>query len=87
MESTAIPISQSNNDSSIRIQDVFLAQKNNLPFIRKQTVKTRIKKLKELKKAIFNHRNSLQKAVYSDFKKAPIVASVLSKIMGSMKRF
>ena len=60
---------QSINESKERILELFSKQKENLQLLKNSSVKDRIKKLKSLKKAIFNQKENLQKAIYKDFKK------------------
>jgi len=79
MEEMNKEVFQSKNDSKERIEEVFLKQKNTLSLLRECSVKDRLKKLKTLKKAVFSHRESLQKAIYNDFKK-PFVESDISEI-------
>lgn len=67
------------NDSSEKISRIFEMQKNNLQSLKNISVKDRIKKLKNLKKELFNHRENLQKAIFLDFKK-PYVETDISEI-------
>lgn len=69
-------INQSKNDSLDRIQKVFELQKANLQNIRSRSIKDRKKKLKALKKTLFAHRENLQKAIYTDFKKPALEADI-----------
>ena len=62
--------------SSSNIQEIFQAQKSNLQNLRNQSVKQRKDLLKKLHKAIFTHREAIQKAVFLDFKKPAIETDV-----------
>lgn len=64
-------IPKSLNDSISRVHEVFELQKANLQNLRNSSIKDRKKKLNALKKAIFDHREKLQQALYKDFKKQP----------------
>lgn len=65
---TSVP--KSKNDSLDRVHEVFEKQRQNLQNIRNTSVKERKKKLNALKKAIFDHREKIQQALYNDFRKS-----------------
>jgi len=69
----------SQNDSTERIIKVFEKQKLNIQNLKNSSIKERLLKLKSLKKAIFNHREKLQDAIFNDFKK-PALETDISEI-------
>jgi aldehyde dehydrogenase (NAD+) len=66
---TVASVPKSKNDSLERVVEVFEKQRSNLQNLRNSSVRERKKKLNALKKAIFNHREKIQQALYNDFKK------------------
>ena len=84
MEAVAIEkvnkeITKSTNDSEARIQEIFELQKSNLQALKNSSERERRKKLKALKKKVFEYRTRIQEALYLDFKK-PATESDISEI-------
>ena len=84
MEAVAIEkvnkeIPKSTNDSEARIQEIFELQKSNLQALKNSSERERRKKLKALKKKVFEYRTRIQEALYLDFKK-PATESDISEI-------
>lgn len=78
-EPTKASIPKTENDTTQRIQDVFAKQKANLQALKNTTGKQRKRKLKALRKKIFDYREKIQEALYADFKK-PGIESDISEI-------
>ena len=78
-ELTKASIPKTENDTTQRIQDVFAKQKANLQALKNTTGKQRKRKLKALRKKIFDYREKIQEALYADFKK-PGIESDISEI-------
>jgi aldehyde dehydrogenase (NAD+) len=76
VETAVKEIPKSTNDSSTRIQEVFNAQKENLQVLRSSTARQRKKKLKALKKIVFDYRTKIQDALYADFQKPPLESDI-----------
>lgn len=72
-------VPKSNNDSSARIQEVFESQRLNLQHLKNTSEKERKKKLKALKKKVFEYRTKIQEALHADFQK-PALESDISEI-------
>lgn len=79
MEAPVKEIPKSANDSSDRIEKVFEAQKQNLQALRNTSARQRKKKLKALKKIVFDYRTKIQDALYADFQK-PALESDISEV-------
>jgi len=72
-------VPKSNNDSDAKIQEVFELQKGNLQALKNSTERERRKKLKALKKKVFEYRTRIHEALFADFKK-PAIESDISEI-------
>jgi aldehyde dehydrogenase (NAD+) len=65
------------NVSTDRILEVFIKQKEYSKTVRKTKRGERVRKLRKLKKAILDHREDIQKAIYDDFKRHPLGSDIL----------
>lgn len=78
-----LEIPKSKNDSEAKIQEIFELQKLNLQALKNSSERERRKKLKALKKKVFEYRSKIQEALYADFKK-PAIESDISEIYPSI---
>ena len=83
MEKVSKEIPKSGNDSEARIQEIFELQKANLQNLKNSSERDRRKKLKALKKKVFEYRTRIQEALFADFKK-PAIESDISEIYPSI---
>lgn len=76
-QAAPVSVPKSENDSLEHITSIFQQQRDNLQNLKNETVKTRIKKLKKLRKTILAWREKIQQAIAADFKRPPTETDVV----------